>query len=174
MKKILLLFVLAAFVSCETKIVEVEKSGGVWYLGGDDQFPDGRSPKAVIGSDDDVEIALAFYNAYGDMNLDLMIELSEDIVKFHPGNMAGVFDVDASNTDFLVERQSTFESIKRTTHNVTPIAVEGSENYTVVSINFTEEISYKDGSNSSAHYFERIHVVNGKVNRVVQWMRPWE
>ena len=53
------------------------------------------------------------------MNLDLMIELSEDIVKFHPGDMAGVFDVDASNTDFLIERQSTFESIKRTTHNVT-------------------------------------------------------
>ena len=82
MKKILLLSVLAAFISCETKTVEVEKSGGVWYLGGDDQFPEGRSPKAVIGSDDDVEIALAFYNAYGDMNLDLMIELSEDIVKF--------------------------------------------------------------------------------------------
>ena len=36
------------------------------------------------------------------------------------------------------------------------------------------EIEHKDGSSSSQHYFERIHVVNGKVNRVVQWMRPWE
>ena len=93
-----------------------------------------------------------------------MIELSEDMSN-STGDMAGVFDVDASNTDFLIERQSTFESIKRTTHN-NSIAVEGSENYTVVSINFTEEITYKDGSNSSAHYFERIHVVNGKVNRL--------
>ena len=75
-----------------------------------------------------------------------MVELSEDVVKFHPGDLAGVVDVDTSNTDFVVERQSTFESIKRTLHNVTPIAVEGSENYTVVSINFTEEITYKDGS----------------------------
>jgi nucleosome binding factor SPN SPT16 subunit len=108
------------------------------------------------------------------MELEKMVELSEDIVKFHPGDIAGVFDVDASNTDFLTERQSNFESIKRTTHNVTPIAVEDSENYTVVSINFTEEITYKDGSTSSTHYFERIHVVNDKVNRVVQWMRPWE
>ena len=97
------------------------------------------------------------------MELDKMVELSEDIVKFHPGNLAGVVDVELQ--------------IKRTLHNVTPmypIAVEGSENYTVVSINFTEEITYKDGSTSSDHYFERIHVVNGKVNRVVQWMRPWE
>ena len=30
MKKILLLLVLTAFVSCETKTVEVEKSGGIW------------------------------------------------------------------------------------------------------------------------------------------------
>jgi len=126
-------------------------------MGGDDQFQEGTSPKAVIGSESDLEIAMAFYSAYGDMELDKMVELSEDIVKFHPGNLAGVVDVE-----------------KRTLHNVTPIAVEGSENYTVVSINFTEEITYKDGSTSSDHYFERIHVVNGKVNRVVQWMRPWE
>jgi len=174
MKKLLLLFMVASFISCDTKTIEVQKSGGVWHMGGDDQFQEGTSPKAVIGSESDLEIAMAFYSAYGDMELDKMVELSEDIVKFHPGDLAGVVDVDTSNTDFVVERQSTFESIKRTLHNVTPIAVEGSENYTVVSINFTEEITYKDGSTSSDHYFERIHVVNGKVNRVFQWMRPWE
>ena len=174
MKKLLILFVITTFISCETKTIEVEKSGGVWHMGGDEQFPDGTSPKAVIGSESDLEIAMAFYNAYGDMELDKMVTLSDDVVKFHPGDMAGVVDVDTSNTDFVSERQSTFKSIKRTMHNVTPIAVEGSENYTVVSINFTEEIEHKDGSFSSQHYFERIHVVNGKVNRVVQWMRPWE
>jgi len=174
MKKLILLFMVASFISCDTKTIEVQKSGGVWHMGGDHQFQEGTSPKAVIGSESDLEIAMAFYSAYGDMDLDKMVELSEDIVKFHPGDLAGVVDVDTSNTDFVVERQSTFESIKRTLHNVTPIAVEGSENYTVVSINFTEEITYKDGSSSSDHYFERIHVVNGKVNRVVQWMRPWE
>ena len=170
MKKLILLFIVTTFISCDTKTIEINKEGGTWNAWDES----GVSKKATIGSESDLEIAMAFYNAYGDMELEKMVELSEDIVKFHPGDIAGVFDVDASNTDFLTERQSNFESIKRTTHNVTPIAVEDSENYTVVSINFTEEITYKDGSTSSTHYFERIHVVNDKVNRVVQWMRPWE
>ena len=131
----------ASFISCDTKTIEVQKSGGVWHMGGDDQFQEGTSPKAVIGSESDLEIAMAFYSAYGDMELDKMVELSEDVVKFHPGDLAGVVDVDTSNTDFVVERQSTFESIKRTLHNVTPISTVGSENYTIVSINFTEEIT---------------------------------
>ena len=59
MKKLLLLFVLATFISCETKTIEVEKSGGVWHMGGDDQFPEGTSPKAVIGSESDLR------NCYG-------------------------------------------------------------------------------------------------------------
>ena len=40
MKKILLLIVLTISLGCETKTVEIQKSGGVWYLGGDDQFPE--------------------------------------------------------------------------------------------------------------------------------------
>ena len=145
MKKLLLLFVLATFISCETKIIEVNKSGGVWNSWDEN----GVSKTATIGSESDLEIAMAFYGAYAEMELDKMVDLSEDIVKFHPGNTAGIVDVDTSNTDFVSERQSNFESIKRTLHNVTPIATEGSENYTVVSINFTEEITYKDGSSSN-------------------------
>ena len=111
MKKISLLFIVLLFTGCETKTIEIQKSGGVWVMGGDNQFQEGSSPKAVIGSDSDLEIAMAFYNAYADMELDKMVELSEDVVKFHPGDIAGVVDVDTSNTDFIVERQSTFESI---------------------------------------------------------------
>ena len=48
MKKLLLLFVLATFISCETKTIEVEKSGGVWHMGGDEQFPDGRVLKQLL------------------------------------------------------------------------------------------------------------------------------
>jgi translation elongation factor EF-Ts len=170
MKKLILLFIVATFISCDTKTLEINKEGGSWNAWDES----GVSKKATIGSESDLEIAMAFYNAYGDMELDKMVDLSEDIVKFHPGNLAGVVDVNTSNTDFVAERQSTFESIKRTLHNVTPISTVGSENYTIVSINFTEEITYKDGSTSKDHYFERIHVSNGKVNRVVQWMRPSE
>lgn len=75
---------------------------------------------------------MEFFNAYADLNPQRMVELSEDIVKFHSGDVAGVFNVDSSNTDFLVQRQSNFESMDRTIINITPLAVEGSENYTVV------------------------------------------
>ena len=135
---------------------------------------DGKSKKAIIGSEKDVEIAMELFDAYTNLDSQRMVELSEDIVKFHPAEIAGIIDVDASNTSFIDQIQSTFESIDRTVHNVTPIAVEGSDNYTVVGINYTQVITHKDGSISSGHYFERIHVENEKVVRIVQWMRPLE
>ena len=135
---------------------------------------DGNSKKAIIGSEKDVEIAMELFDAYTNLDSQRMVELSEDIVKFHPAEIAGIIDVDASNTSFIDQIQSTFESIDRTVHNVTPIAVEGSDNYTVVGINYTQVITHKDGSISSGHYFERIHVENEKVVRIVQWMRPLE
>ena len=135
---------------------------------------DGKSKKAIIGSEKDVEIAMELFDAYTNLDSQRMVELSEDIVKFRPAEIAGIIDVDASNTSFIDQIQSTFESIDRTVHNVTPIAVEGSDNYTVVGINYTQVITHKDGSISSGHYFERIHVENEKVLRIVQWMRPLE
>jgi ketosteroid isomerase-like protein len=117
---------------------------------------------------------MELFDAYTNLDSQRMVELSEDIVKFHPAEIAGIIDVDASNTFFIDQIQSTFESIDRTVHNVTPIAVEGSDNYTVVGINYTQVITHKDGSISSGHYFERIHVENEKVVRIVQWMRPLE
>lgn len=172
--KQLIFFVLGlTLISCSTKTTtEFPKSGGIWHLSDGIFNSDGTSKKAVIGEDSDLKIAMDFFYAYEQLEPEKMVSLSEDVIKFHPGDLAGVFDVDASNTDFIDERQSTFESIERTVVNVTPLAVEGSKNYTVVEINFTEVITHKDGSSTSAHYFERIHVENKKVNRVVQWMRP--
>ena len=117
---------------------------------------------------------MELFHAYTNLDSQRMVELSADIVKFHPAEMAGIIDVDASNTDFIDQIQSTFESIDRTINNITPIAVEGSDNYTVVGINYTQVITHKDGSISSGSYFERIHVENEKVVRIVQWMRPME
>lgn len=160
--------------SCETKTIEIIKSGGIWHLNDGVFNDDGKSKKAIIGSEKDVEIAMELFDAYTNLDSQRMVELSEDIVKFHPAEIAGIIDVDASNTSFIDQIQSTFESIDRTVHNVTPIAVEGSDNYTVVGINYTQVITHKDGSISSGHYFERIHVENKKVVRIVQWMRPLE
>ena len=40
MKKLLVLFVVATFISCETKTIEIEKSGGVWHMGGGREHED--------------------------------------------------------------------------------------------------------------------------------------
>lgn len=172
MKKFLILVFSFLIFGCETQNVEIQKSGGIWNLNDGVFNADGQSKKAIIGSDEDLEIAMEFFNAYKEMNPQRMVELSADIIKFHPADIPGIVDVDATNTKFIEERQSTFEKVERTVVNVTPIAVEGSENYTVVEINFNETITHKNGELSSAHYFERIHVENKKVTRVVQWKRP--
>ena len=160
------------FIGCKDQNISVQKSGGIWNLNDGVFNADGTSKKAVIGSEKDHEIAIELFDAYTNLNSQRMVELSADVVKFHPGEMAGI--VDASNTEFIDQIQSTFKSIGRTVYNITPIAVEGSENYTVVGINYSQVITHKDGSTSSGHYFERIHVENEKVVRIVQWMRPME
>ena len=168
MKNLKTLIMLSVILmGCENQNMNVQNSGGIW------QFADGTSKKAIIGSEKDVEIAMELFDAYTNLDSQRMVELSADIVKFHPAEMAGIIDVDASNTAFIDQIQSTFESIDRTVNNITPITVEGSDNYTVVGINYTQVITHKDGSTSSGHYFERIHVENEKVVRIVQWMRPF-
>ena len=170
-KKILsLIFFTIILSGCCDQNVNVQNSGGFWHE------IDGvvTIKKAIIGSEKDLGIAMEFFDAYTNLNSQRMVDLSADVVKFHPGEMAGIIDVDATNTAFIDQIQSTFKSIDRTVRNVTPLAVEGSENYTIVGINYTQVITHKDGSTSSGHYFERIHVENEKVVRIVQWMRPME
>ena len=174
-KKILsLIFFTIILSGCGDQNVNVQNSGGFWHEI-DDVFDGvGTIKKAIIGSEKDLGIAMEFFDAYTNLNSQRMVDLSADVVKFHPGEMAGIIDVDATNTAFIDQIQSTFKSIDRTVRNVTPLAVEGSENYTIVGINYTQVITHKDGSTSSGHYFERIHVENEKVVRIVQWMRPKE
>jgi hypothetical protein len=50
-----------------------------------------------------------------------MVDLSADVVKFHPGEMAGIIDVDATNTAFIDQIQSTFKSINRLEINIEEI-----------------------------------------------------
>ena len=174
MKKFKSLIMIAVILmGCENQNMNVQNSGGVWYLKDGIFDADGTSKKAIIGSEKDVENAMELYHAYTNLDSQRMVELSADIVKFHPAEIAGMIEVDASNTAFIDQIQSTFESIDRTINNITPIAVEGSDNYTVVGINYTQVITHKDGSISSGSYFERIHVENEKVVRIVQWMRPF-
>ena len=52
-------------------------------------------------------------DAYENMDPDLMVQMTADTVKFHPADIPGTFDVDMTNTNFIVERQSGWDSISK-------------------------------------------------------------
>ena len=108
MKKIFSIFIILIIsISCNTP-VEYEKIGGEWLREGS------RLGKGyMIGDQKDSDLAKKFLDAYENMDAQLMVDLSADSVKFHPADIGGVFDVDMTNTDFIVERQSNWDSISR-------------------------------------------------------------
>ena len=167
MKKIILLFILAlSLVSCETS-VEVDKIGGEWLREG------ARLGKGyTIGDQKDSDFAKKFMDAYENMDAQLMVDLSADIVKFHPADIGGVFDVDMTNTDFIVERQSNWDSISRDYIFIMPLNMEDAEGRLVTTA-FTETRYIKDGSTETNIFYERLYInEQDLIARVVQYSRP--
>ena len=78
MKKILLFVTFLAFISCETKIVEVEKSAGIVAL-----YP-GEGDGFSIGSTEDAQIAVDLILGFADKNVELMKENMADSVVYWP------------------------------------------------------------------------------------------
>ena len=152
MKKIILLSILTlSLSSCETS-VEVEKIGGEWLMEGS------RLGKGyMIGDQKDTDLAKKFMDAYEDMDAQLMVDLSADTVKFHPADIGGVFDVDMTNTDFIVERQSNWDSISRDYIFILPINLEDSDGR-IVTTAFSETRYIKDGSTETNIFYERLSI----------------
>ena len=167
MKKIILLSILTfSLSSCETS-VEAEKIGGEWLREGS------RLGKGyMIGDQKDSDLGKKFMDAYENMDAQLMVDLSADIVKFHPADIGGVFDVDMTNTDFIVERQSNWDSISRNYIFIMPLKMEDSKNR-VVTTAFTETRYVKDGTSESINFYERLYInEQDQIMRVVQYSRP--
>ena len=168
MKKLFILILIIPFFSCETNTVEIEKTAGEWYRGG------WKGKKFLLSDDKYVDLAKKFMDAYENMDPETMVEMTKDTVKFHPGDISGVFDVDMTNTDFIVERQSNWDSISRNYAFILPLKLEDT-NYTVVETSFRENRYIKDGSTESSNIYERLYFNDeDKIARVVQWMRPVE
>ena len=162
MKKIFLLSTLTfSLLSCETG--EVEKIGGEWLMEGS------RLGKGyMIGDQKDSDFAKKFMDAYENMDAQLMVDLSADIVKFHPADI----DVDMTNTDFIVERQSNWDSISRDYIFIMPINMEDSDGRLVTTA-FTETRFIKDGSTETNIFYERLYInEQDLISRVVQYSRP--
>ena len=113
-------------------------------------------------------------DAYENMDPATMVEMTTDTVKFHPADVAGIFDVDMTNTDFIVDRQAPIDSINRNYTFLLPIKLEETSS-TIIETHFREDRYLKTGETESVLIFERlIFNADDKINRVVQWMRPVE
>jgi len=167
MKKILSLFIIAtAFTSCDNS-VESDKIAGKWLLD-DSRFEKGY----MAGDQKDYDLVKKFLHAYENMDPQGMVDLSAETVKFHPADIGGVFDVDMTNTDFIAERQSNWDSISRDYIFIMPLKMEDSKNR-VVTTAFTETRYIKDGTSESINYYERLYInEQDKIMRVVQYSRP--
>ena len=166
MKKYILLLTTLILAACETA-VESEKIAGEWLLD-DSRFGKGY----MAGDQKDADLAKKFMDAYENMDAQTMVDLSADTVKFHPADIGGVFDVDMTNTDFIVERQSNWDSISRDYIFIMPLKMEGSENR-VVTTAFSETRYVKDGSTDSIMFYERLYInEEDQLVRVVQYSRP--
>ena len=74
MKKILLFILIAAFFSCETKIVEVPVKGGEIMLGKN------KGSKFYIAPDDNVDVVKNLLKSWNNMDADGMFEVLEDTI----------------------------------------------------------------------------------------------
>ena len=169
MKKILCLFIATAFLaSCETNVTEeTDKIAGKWLREGN------RLNKGYMaGNQRDYDIVKKFMDAYENMDAESMVELSSDTLKFHPSDLSGVFNIDMTNTDFINERQSNWDSISRDYVVILPLKMEGSKNRVVTTM-FSESRYVKDGTVDSINFYERLYLnENDKIVRVVQFSRP--
>lgn len=167
MKKIFSIFIILIIsISCNTP-VEYEKIGGEWLREGS------RLGKGyMIGDQKDSELVKKFLDAYENMDAQLMVDLSADTVKFHPADIGGVFDVDMTNTDFIVERQSNWDSISRDYIFILPLNLEDSDGR-IVTTAFSETRYIKDGSTETNIFYERLSInEQDQIDRVVQYSRP--
>jgi hypothetical protein len=163
MKKIILLFIVATLLSCETKTIEVPVKGGEIAVG-----PNAGS-KFYIVSDDNVELTKTLINAYSNMDVDGMYEVLPDTVMWFAPKLKDPIPADRK---FMEEYFSQYDSISQVVQGYIPHQWEGQEN-TVVSV-ASREIKYKkDGTIEDERLFERFFIKNNKIFRVMAWSAEW-
>ena len=161
MKKIILLFIVASFLSCETKTVEVNKLGGMTYFG------ENTGKKFEIGSEESLKISVSLVNAYAEGDFDLMNDMTTDTVFYFEPSFGKPIPVVNPANDFLTQIQSPYDSITRRIWNAIPLKRAGSD-YETVTVSFIEN-RYKNGEVEKLRIIDRIFIRDSKVFRVNQW-----
>ena len=87
-------------MSCSSKVTKANNLFAGKWLKEDNRFGKGYT----AGELRDYDIVKKFMDAYENKDAATMVVLSADTVKFHPADLAGVFDVDITNTNFIKDR----------------------------------------------------------------------
>ena len=159
MKKLYILFITTAFLSCETQTIEVENSAGMANNDGE---------KYVFGSDEDSKMAIDLVLAYADKDTDAMYEMMADTVRYAPPSGGLMVNSREDVPEIVMQLHSPYDSIKRTVWNAVPLKREGSD-VTRVTVAFLEDRYMKDGAQEKVRIIDRIFIRDGKIFRIHQW-----
>ena len=79
-----------------------------------------------------------------------------------------------TSADFIVDRQSNWDSLTREIYYIAPLKISGSveEGWDTVDTAFKETRYLKDGSVEADEFFEKFVLNNNKIVTVLQWSRP--
>ena len=163
MKKILLLFTMAVFLSCETKVVEVPVKGGEIARG------ENKGSKFYIASDENVDVVKKLLKAWNNMDPDGMFEVLTDTITWWVPNSKIPIKADK---EFITAYLSSYDSIRQDPQGFIPHQWEGQE-HVVVSLASREKKYKKDGTFEDDRLFERFHIKDGKIFRVQAWSADW-
>ena len=163
MKKILFLLTTLIFLGCQNQ----DSAGFANYDGRFDSYD--ADAKYVLGSDEDAQLAVNLVLAYADKDTDYMVEKMADSVTFLPPQ-GGESMVMRRNqvADVIMQLHSPYDSIKRTVWNAVPLQTQGTD-FTRVTVAFSEQRFFKDGSQENLRIIDRIFISDGKIYRIHQW-----
>tara|TARA_B100000886_G_C20282396_1_gene431796 strand:- start:30 stop:530 length:501 start_codon:yes stop_codon:yes gene_type:complete len=163
MKKLYILLITTAFLSCETSNTEVQVKGGEIALGNN------KGSKFYIAPDENVEIVKKLISSYNNMDLDGIYEVCNDSVMWFAPKLDKPVVADRL---FMEAYFSEYDSVNQVVQGYIPHQYEG-QKAVVVSVASREKRYKKDGTVEDERLFERFFIIDKKITRVMAWSADW-
>ena len=163
MKKLYILLITTAFLSCETSNTEVQVMGGEIALGNN------KGSKFYIAPDENVEIVKKLISSYNNMDLDGIYEVCNDSVMWFAPKLDKPVVADRP---FMEAYFTEYDSVNQVVQGYIPHQYEG-QKAVVVSVASREKRYKKDGTVEDERLFERFFIIDKKITRVMAWSAEW-